>query len=223
MSPTSPSLSHPRVVPLGEAAFTVELGVGVDLSLHRRVLVLAARLRETLGARALEIVPTYAAVGVYFDPRRDTFAALAPTAEELARRVVAEEAPPPPRGRLWEIPARYDGCDLASVAAAARLCAAEVVAIHSSATYTVCFLGFAPGFAYLGQLDERLVLPRRPAPRKRIEPGTIAIAGRQTAIYPLPTAGGWHLLGRTDLKLFDPNREPAALLAPGDTVRFLPS
>lgn len=215
--------TYPRITPLGEAAFTIALGDTVDPALHRRVLVLADRLRAVLGLRTQEIVPAFATVGVHFDPLRQSFATLAGIAAATAAEVLVADAPQPPPGRHWEVPARYDGPDLAAVAAAAGLSESEVVAIHSGTTYTVYFLGFAPGFAYLGQLDERLVLPRRSVPRKRIEPGSIAIAGRQTAIYPLPTPGGWHLLGRTDLRLFDPTRNPAALFAPGDTVRFIPS
>ena len=96
------------------------------------------------------------------------------------------------------------------------------MARHSGPLYTVFLLGFAPGFAYLGPLDPALVLPRRSSPRRVVEAGAVPIGGAQTAVYPLPTAGGWHLLGRTTLRPFDPAREPPALFAPGDTVRFIP-
>ncbi|HEX9167224.1 MAG TPA: 5-oxoprolinase subunit PxpB, partial [Gemmatimonadales bacterium] len=126
----------------------------------------------------------------------------------------------PEPGREWVIPVRYDGPDLEWVAARTGLNPDEVVRRHSARLYTVYLLGFVPGFAYLGELDPTLVLPRRSTPRQRVPAGSVAIAGAQTAVYPLATPGGWHLIGQTTLRLFDPEREPPALLAAGDTVRF---
>ncbi|HLB54334.1 MAG TPA: 5-oxoprolinase subunit PxpB, partial [Gemmatimonadales bacterium] len=118
------------------------------------------------------------------------------------------------------IPVRYDGPDLEEVSARTSLTREEVIRRHTAPEYLVYLLGFAPGFGYLGDLDPALILPRRSAPRTRVPAGSVAIAGAQTAVYPLETPGGWHLIGRTTLSLFDPRRDPPALLAPGDRVRF---
>jgi KipI family sensor histidine kinase inhibitor len=134
--------------------------------------------------------------------------------------------PPPPTGEpgsTVEITVRYDGPDLAEVAAAAGLEAAEVVRRHTGVTYVAAFTGFAPGFAYLSGLDPALRLPRRGSPRPRVPPGSVAIADAFTAVYPRASPGGWHLLGSTDAVIFDASREPPALIAPGTRVRFTPA
>ena len=118
------------------------------------------------------------------------------------------------------IPVRYDGMDLEAVAAATRLSAGEVIARHTERKYSVDLLGFVPGFAYLSELDQALQLPRRAEPRPRVTAGSVAIAAAQTAVYPLDTPGGWHIIGRTETVMFDPTRDPPALLRAGDTVQF---
>jgi KipI family sensor histidine kinase inhibitor len=120
------------------------------------------------------------------------------------------------------VPVTYNGEDLDEVARRTGLTRQMVIEIHCSREYRVYMLGFAPGFAYLGNLDSRLALPRRDTPRKRVPAGSVAIAEVQTAVYPSSTAGGWHLIGRTDLEMFDIRRNPPALLAPGDRVVFEP-
>lgn len=124
-------------------------------------------------------------------------------------------------GRLVEIPVVYDGEDLPEVARRTGLAADDVIARHSGRDYRVWLLGFAPGFPYLGVLDEALHLPRRDTPRPRIAAGSVAIAGAQTGIYPSESAGGWHIIGRTSATLFDPEAADPFLLRPGDTVRFV--
>lgn len=118
------------------------------------------------------------------------------------------------------IPVRYDGADLEEVARAAGLSVGDVITIHSGAQYTAAFCGFSPGFAYLRGLPARLHLPRRPSPRTRVPAGAVAIASQYTAVYPRPSPGGWHLLGSTDLVMFDPHDDPPARLQPGTRVRF---
>jgi len=124
-------------------------------------------------------------------------------------------------GPLVEVPVRYDGDDLADVARLVGVSVDDVIELHTGAEHTVAFLGFAPGFAYLLGGDERLHVPRLETPRPRVPAGSVAVAGPYSAVYPRESPGGWRLLGRTDLAFFDPAREPPALLAPGDRVRFL--
>jgi KipI family sensor histidine kinase inhibitor len=142
------------------------------------------------------------------------------TVEQLVAVSVRDVVLPAPREIA--IPVAYDGLDLDEVASLTGLAVDEVVAIHSGTTYTAAFLGFAPGFAYLTGLDERLVVPRRAEPRVRVPGGTVAIATWYSGVYPRESPGGWRLLGRTDAALFDPARERPALIAAGDTVRFVP-
>lgn len=140
----------------------------------------------------------------------------------LAATLASWQVPPldPQEGPLVEIPIRYDGPDLADVARLWGVTEPEVGPIHSRYEYRVAFCGFTPGFAYLTGLPERLRVPRRPEARPVVPAGSVALASRFTGIYPRPTPGGWQLLGHTDVPLFDPDREPAALLAPGTRVRF---
>jgi KipI family sensor histidine kinase inhibitor len=126
-------------------------------------------------------------------------------------------------GRTVDVPVTYDGADLDDVAEITRLSTVDVVRRHSAATYLVSFLGFSPGFAYLSGVDPVLQVPRRETPRTRVPVGAVAIAGEYSAVYPQETPGGWRLIGRTDLRVFDAGRaDRPALLAPGDRVRFVP-
>lgn len=209
----------PRATPLGDRAILLVFGDRIDAATHRRVTAATAAIRRAAPAGLEEVVPAYATLAAWFDPAVRRYRDLAGELQHLAGSAAATTAA---AGRAWRIPVRYDGPDLAWVAERTGLSPADVVARHSAGEYTVFLLGFVPGFAYLGALDPSLALPRRPSPRRRVPAGSVAIAGAQTAVYPLETPGGWHLIGRTDLVLFDPERDPAALLAPGDTVRFDP-
>lgn len=212
----------PAVVPLGEAAWSVVLGKSVDPALHARVTALASRIREANLSGVIEIVPAYAVVTVFYDPRAADGDQLRTQLLQLAGSLPAEESVAPNKGKLVVIPTRYDGPDLDHVARETGLSKAEVIRRHSSREYRVYLLGFAPGWGYLGELDPALVLPRRGTPRTRVPAGSVAIAGSQTGVYPLATPGGWHILGTTALKMFDPTRAPASLLGVGDRVQFEP-
>jgi len=211
-----------RIEPLGDSALLIVLGEGTDPALVVRVVALAAHVREAGFSGVTDVVPAYGSLAVFFDPLATNGEALAGQLELVSRRF-GTHAPEPRAARPTQVlPVRYDGPDLAEVAERTGLSRTEVVRRHADPTYDVHFLGFVPGFAYLGPLDPALVLPRRTAPRQRVPAGSVAIAGAQTGVYPLETPGGWHLIGRTDAVLFDPARDPPNLLAAGDRVRFSP-
>lgn len=212
-----------RILSQGEGGLVVELGDRLDPGLVARVQALARLAAARLGAEVEEIVPGYRSLLVLHDPLAVPRAGLVRRLEALAAE--AERAPAPLPGRTVRIPVRYggaDGPDLEEVARRAGLSPAEVVRRHAAVPYPVCFLGFTPGFPYLSGLDPRLATPRLDSPRARIPAGSVAIGGEQTGVYPVESPGGWRLIGRTALRLFDPDREDPFLLAAGDEVLFLP-
>ncbi|HWC45491.1 MAG TPA: 5-oxoprolinase subunit PxpB [Casimicrobiaceae bacterium] len=209
-----------HVVPLGDRALLIQLGSTIDDETHRRVRAISARLKSSKVPGLIEIVPAFASVAVHYDPARAPYVRFAEAVQAALANLGDESLPAP---RTVEIPVRYggeDGPDLAVVADAHGLSADDVVRLHSAATYRVYMLGFAPGFAYLGGLPESLATPRRAEPRTAVPAGSVGIGGSQTGIYPLTTPGGWQIVGRTSLTLFDPRRTPPTLLAIGDIVRF---
>ncbi len=209
----------PELAPLGDGAILLTLGDAVERNVNRRVHACANAIRAAGLTGVIDVVAAYASLAVHYD-------ASAVSADEMTSRLrEVAEAPSPEQpdhvaGALVTIPVRYDGPDLSAVAEATGVAPEEVVARHSAVEYYVYMMGFAPGFAYLGDLDPALRLPRREVPRTRVPRGSVAIAGSQTAVYPHETPGGWHLIGTTDLLLFDPRRDPPALLRAGDRVRF---
>ncbi|MGH7911946.1 MAG: 5-oxoprolinase subunit PxpB [Candidatus Dormibacteraceae bacterium] len=202
------------VHPLGDQALLIELGKRVDTALNSRAIALAGKLRRRRGV--LEATPGYASVSLRYDPGRITPAQI----ERAVERLLVTRAAQAPMGRLHRVPVVYDGPDLEEAAQALGLPVEELIRLHTQPTYRCFMIGFAPGWAYLGPLPERLRLPRRAVPRTAVPAGTVAIAGAQTGIYPLPTPGGWHLLGRTGLPMFLPEQDPPSLFLPGDRVRF---
>lgn len=212
--------SH-TIAPLGDSIITVTFGEGISDDLSTIVVAQARAIESAELMGVTDVVPSYASLGVYYDPFTIGFADLHDRlATVLSAAARADSVTVEPRTHL--IRARYDGEDLDEVARATGLTTEEVVGIHSGREYRVYVLGFVPGFAYLGTLDARLSLPRRASPRKQVPAGSVAIAELQTAIYPSATPGGWHLIGRTDVKLFDPGSESPSLFRVGDTVRFEP-
>ena len=199
--------------PFGEAALLVELGS------PQRAQSLAASLRDEPLAGTVEAVPGLESVVLELDPLGPDPDALVPAVEA---RVAGLEDNPAPRA-AHTIPVRYGGPDLEEVAALTGLTVGEVVALHAGTELRVLFCGFAPGFAYLGDLPAALQVERLATPRTRTPAGSVAIAGRMSGIYPADLPGGWRVLGRTDVTLFDPRRDPPALLLPGDRVRFEPT
>ena len=210
--PTRPS--GPRAEPLGDAAAYIELGRRVDTALNTRALRLAAARSARRGVR--EAVGAYAAVTVHFDPDVISLSGL----ERLAGQLLREKKGEPLRSRLHRVPVVYDGADLEAVAAALGRTVEDVVRAHAAPVYRAFMGGFVPGWTYLGPLPKQLQLPRRQVPRTAVPAGAVAIAGQQTGIYPLPSPGGWHLIGRTSLRTFLPDSDPPLLVRPGDRVKF---
>ena len=222
----------PTIEPIGDAALLVTFSLVVVPATAARAQAAAADLEAIRPEQPAfgRPIPAHASVLVPFDPLAiDLDEAIAVVARVLAN---AAQAPAGAIGDsadldAWpiEIPVRYggaDGPDLEAVADLHGIRPADVIDIHAAGRYQVVFLGFAPGFGYLGGLAAALVTPRRASPRERVPAGSVAIAGEQTAVYPVPMPGGWQLIGRTDAVLFDPTRNPPALLRPGATVRFVP-
>lgn len=212
---------------LGEDALLLRLGDGIDAATNTRVHALAAGIDAVRPPWLRDLVPAYASLALFVDG--DAFAAdLDPLAEagrwfdallpDTAETSVVDE------GRIVEIRVRYggeDGPDLDAVAAHAALSADDVIALHCAGEYRVAMLGFAPGFPYLIGMDPRLAMPRLATPRARVAAGSVGIGGAQTGIYPRSGPGGWQLIGRTSMMLFDATREPPPALAPGERVRFV--
>ena len=202
--------------PLGDGAVFIELGRRLDTALNTRALRLAAALRGRRGV--IEALGAYASVTVHYDPNLISFAGLHKAVADLLR----ERAGAPAPGRLHRVPVRYDGVDLADVAAATGLAPEEVARRHAAPIYRAFMAGFVPGWVYLGPLPPSLQLPRRAEPRTQVPAGSVAIAAAQSGIYPLPSPGGWHLIGTTSLKTFLPDSDPPLLIRPGDRVKFFP-
>jgi KipI family sensor histidine kinase inhibitor len=210
-----------RAHPLGDSAVAITFGAERSAELLERIHAAAHSLEEARIPYVESVVPAYLALTVFYDSLHTSYAETAGQLLDACERSAQHprEATSP---RSHVIGVHYDGIDLNAVAAATELSVDEVIMRHSARAYTVDLLGFVPGFAYLSELDPALRLPRRPEPRPRVRAGSVAIAAAQTGVYPLDTPGGWHIIGRTETVMFDPEREPAALLRAGDTVRFEP-
>ncbi len=208
--------------PLGDSAIVVTLASGLDESALPRVRALVAALEHDRPVGVVEIVPAFATVTVFYDAAHGAgFEPLCRAIEDCAARaeatLVSHESP------LIEIPVCYGGAfgpDLAEVATRSGLPAERVIALHSGANYLVHAVGFTLGFAYLGGLPEKIHVPRRATPRTSVPAGSVGIGGAQTGVYPLSTPGGWNLIGRTPLALFDAAQAEPARLGVGDRVRF---
>ena len=211
-------MSQPRIYPFGDTALVCEVPPPATLACQRRVWAVAEAARRW--PDVVDVVPGMNNLTIVFDPLAADMEALAAELamawERAADLAVAS--------RVVDIPVRYGGefgPDLADVAAHTGLTEAEVVRTHAGGDYTVFFLGFQPGFAYLGGLDPALHTPRRSVPRLEVPAGAVGIGGAQTGIYPAASPGGWQLIGRTDVTLFDPSAAQPTRLVPGDRVRFV--
>ncbi|MFB3853069.1 MAG: 5-oxoprolinase subunit PxpB [Vicinamibacterales bacterium] len=215
---------HPSPLfhPAGDSAIQVEVGDGISIEVNRYVHALDAALRKTGTCGIADIVPAYRSLLVAFDPlviaSSEVKAIVAATWLELKDSGDAA-------ARLVRVPACYGGefgPDLEFVAAHAGITSREVIEIHSAGIYTVYMMGFSPGFAYLGGLSPRIRTPRLETPRTEIPAGSIGIAQDQTGIYPVASPGGWRLIGRTPITLFNPGTVPPTAVEPGDSMQFVP-
>lgn len=220
-----------RFLAAGDTALTVEFGDRAELGLSLQIQKLWREVEAARIAGFVEAVPTLRSLTVHYDPSATSAmalkAVLLPLALDIARG--AEASVPvdqaAPAARRWVIPACYEseyGPDVEPVAAECGLAPLQVTELHSSVPYRVLMLGFLPGHPYIGDLPPPLRLPRRASPRTSVKPGSIAIATTMSVMYPLESPGGWHIIARTPVRLFDPRRAEPSLLAPGDEVRFRP-
>ena len=210
-----------RVRDAGDSAMLLTLGDAIDPGVNARVIAAAAAFAAQHVPGVRDVVPTYCSVAVHFDPRITDASAVRAA---LAR---AGEAAPGAerRARVIDVTVAYGGAfgpDLDAVASFAGMSARDVIEHHTAADYRVYMLGFLPGFPYLGRVPPEIAMPRRATPRVKVPSGSVGIAGTQTGIYPVESPGGWQIIGRTSLRLFDAARDRPALFAPGDVVRFVP-
>lgn len=205
----------------GDNAVILYLGEHTGADVAARVQAAAAAAQRMLGADLLDMVPSYASLLVIYDPLRTDHMSVIQRLHRMREEIDAASASE--GGRVIVLPVYYStetGADLERLAQQCELSVEEVIALHSDADYRVYAIGFAPGFAYLGEVDPRIAAPRLATPRSRVPRGAVAIADRQTAIYPAVSPGGWNLIGNCPQRMFDPDAEPSMPVAVGDRVRF---
>lgn len=209
-----------KIVAASDSSLLVEFGNVISPELHARVLALFHALLAEHDPRIRNLHPGYASLLIDFDVMQLSHQELSAHVRELIHAAPASRNA---SARTVEIPVCYDaefGPDLADVAAHNEISVEDVISLHTSATYFVYFLGFSPGFAYLGGLPEKLRTPRLATPRTRVSAGSVGIAGEQTGVYPVDSPGGWRLIGRTPQRMFDASASLPTRLQPGDLVRF---
>lgn len=213
---------QPKFRIIGDSGLLVEYGAKIDPQINRKVQAVRYALQEELPAGVTEIVPAYCSVLIVYDPLTINAVELKRLVADLDKRLTQIEVPPP---ETVEVPVCYGGefgPDLKQVATHNGISEEEVIQLHSKPGYPIYMLGFTPGFPFLGGLPEKLFTPRLDSPRTSVPAGSVGIANNQTGIYPIESPGGWQLIGRTPLKLFDPNRKAPFLLKAGDLLKFKP-
>ena len=204
----------------GENALIIYLGEQASPEVAARVQAASAAIEAALGDDLVDLVPSYASVLVLYDPLKTDHLSVG---HRLRGALCALPEAVELEGRTVVLPVYYapeSGADLESLAERAGLSVEDVIDLHSGTEYRVYAIGFAPGFAYLGQVDERIAAPRLTTPRLKVPRGAVAIADRQTAVYPAASPGGWNLIGRCPTRMFDPHATPTMPVAVGDRVRF---
>ncbi len=221
-------IEYPRILAVGDSAVLVEFGSDIDPEVNRRVYALADRIEAAGNPAVIELIPSYRSLLIQYNPLVNGYGEMTSFLDELAAEIEGSsgiEADP----RVIEIRVVYggeDGPDLETVAEHAGLSTQEVIDIHSGTGYRVYMIGFAPGFPYLGGLDQRIACPRMKTPRIKVPAGSVGIAESQTGVYPNASPGGWQLIGRTAVRLFDSQVAATgaspSLITPGSEVRFIP-
>lgn len=218
-----------RFFPLGDSAITLDYGNVIDETINRKIIALFHSLNKEPLKGMIEAVPAYSSLTVYYDviqlkkfaPGNTTIAEW--MIRQFEKRIELMQPEDDSLSRHIKIPVCYEkefASDIEELALLKKISVDEVIHIHSSKTYRVYMLGFLPGFAYMGEVDEKIEMPRRSLPRQKIKPGSVGIAGRQTGIYPMVSPGGWQIIGRTPLMLFNAESENPTLLRAGDTIQF---
>jgi inhibitor of KinA len=225
----NPSSATYQLFPVGDSALTIDFGNIISEDLNREVIRRFHQLKESAPTGMSELVPAYSSLTVYFDPvailkhspRQTAYETIAASVEEI----LGTDFPfADVEQETREVPVCYDrefAPDLDFIASHAGIGTGEVIRLHTERSYRVYMLGFLPGFAYMGKLDPAIAVPRKPLPRQ-VNSGSVGIAGNQTGIYPLDSPGGWQIIGRTPLVLFDRSKEDPILLKAGDLVHFYP-
>ncbi|GLQ34698.1 allophanate hydrolase [Amylibacter marinus] len=214
------SPEFPRLYPMGDSAFVVELGDAVDPGINQAVLGLELTLNHMSIHGLSEIVPSYRSLMILFDP---LILPLETLTQKIHQALLQSPNTPLPRARHWTIPVCYGadhGEDITEVSTLLNITVPEIIAAHTNAEYRVYMIGFSPGYAYLGGLSPRLHIPRRQTPRPAVKPGAIGIAGQQACVFTNAAPTGWYILGATPIPAFEPARDPACLFRAGDQLRF---
>jgi len=213
----------PTISPVGDCAISIDFGQVIDPKINRHIRQTIERIQELKLDGITELVPTYCALLIQYDAMLYSYSDICNLMEPLLEPSVTNDAND--RVTVIEIPTVYGGefgPDLGFVASHNNLSEDEVVSIHSGTDYLVYMLGFIPGFTYLGGMDPRIATPRLSSPRTLIPAGSVGIAGEQTGTYPSDSPGGWQIIGRTPVTMYDMSKEQAALLSAGDYVRYVP-
>ncbi len=216
------------IVPLNESAAIISFGNRIDPTINQRVISLYQSLQHRSFHGFIESVPAYSSLAVFYNTgeviqnKGNLTSAFGFVKEFLENALLQMPPAEMLENRIVEIPVLYSGQDLIFVAASHQITPDEVIAIHTATTYRVFMIGFLPGFPYLGIVDARIATPRKSSPRTSVPPGSVGIAGFQTGIYPQPSPGGWQLIGKTPVKIFDKQKTTPCLFKPGDSVRFYP-
>lgn len=216
-----------KIIPLSETALLISFGDSISLELHEQVMQAQQLIEHHPFKGFVETVPAYNSLVVYYDPllieqKKETIAG---TLEQSILSIIQTDHKNKPETNtdLITIPVCYDevfGIDLHGLSETLHLSVEEIIQLHSSKTYKVFMTGFTPGFPYMGTVDDRIITKRKSTPRTKVDAGSVAIAGIQTGIYPLNTPGGWNIIGKTPLKLFDLSKPNPFLLKAGDEVKF---
>ena len=222
-----PVIEYPRILPASDSALLIEFGDTIDYGINARVYALQTEIENSdLGSSVVEFIPSYRSLMVEYDAMEHSYAQLRDRVNDLIRRSVkSDDTTKVADQDAHQIPVSYGddyGPDLDNVAQHAGLNPDEVIAIHSGTDYHVFMLGFAPGFPYLGGMDSRIACPRLATPRTLVPAGSVGIAESQTGVYPNPSPGGWQIIGRTPMRLFDVDADPPAAMLPGTKVNFVP-